>query len=1249
MDNIDYKKRPFRFPFDINPKIFIGLSIFFFIFSIKPVLDFFTQKNSKEIVKIIEHDITKKTKKIQTFISDKEIIKRIITKTTTNDDITKLTEYPFYFFILKNKKIHFWNNSILNPITDSITKAPFCTKTLNGIYYVQNWSINQEIIIQTFIPIKQEYGFFRHNKNLYNKLIANEKITTEIYDFSISTIKDAEILKIKNKPILYVKNKNTETEKYFNHSFWNLFFYMFFFIAFGVSIHTYFKVIIQYKSKVKIFIAQLILIFSIRAITYLFNFPINFSEFHIFNPDLFHLDFINISLGDFFINVCLFFWILEFYAINVQSSRKLFKSNLLSNLFFIPLVILLISINYYSVRLFNRVIESNINLEGTIQDIFSFPKFIAISSLLMLVICNVFLILICNRYFEKIYENGKIKFLLIALFSIGLYFVFKPENILIYILSNCWIMFVVYSFHIQEKTIKFDFSSIRLLLWIVFLSLTTSSLINYFVYKKNYTFIQNISIEVNNNRDTTLENKIKTIHENILTDSQIINLFLSDEEISRNELYDLIINKYIGKDFNHKDYLLNLYGYNPKSIVLYNKINFDLIDSNFQNHKAIAIDKHGKFLVSSNTPLLYISKIEIKKDNKIIGHIFFRIFKNHRALNSKLELLFPLSSKFNNVLNQTTFAIYENYQQTYNSGSSEFPIKINTNYLKKFNQDAKNISIKNKNKIFLIKTNMNILTMSVSLFTVIFIMFLAVIIIYIVGNIIARSNLNYYRILKLLNVNLRFRINFTFLIVVLMSFAAIWFFIINYYISISKENERAEILKSSTIIFKSIINGFKDLNQINKLNDIRNINKINNFKTSINRISTINNCEISFFDLNGLLVFNTDSLLYTTGLRNNLASPNYLFNDLSNLNLNTLVNEKIGKINYLAAYTPIYNQNNKLIGFLKCYYLKTNNNILKQTSNVLIYLSNIFLIVFALSIIITYLITSFLTTSFTKVVKQFTKINLNTSNEPLQWKYNDEIGILVMEYNRMLKKLEFNSLLLAKNNRELAWREMAKQVAHEIKNPLTPMKLSLQMLERAMKNNSPNFKDLAKNMLDNLIEQINNLETIAINFGQFAKMPEMNATENSLIEILKISTGIYNSNEDLEFHFILPFHDYIIFADKEKIIRVITNLFQNAVQSIPNNKKGKISLITSKIKNNMIRISVEDNGSGIPDEIAQKVFEPNFTTKSSGTGLGLAMCKDIIEQINGNIHFSTIIDKGTIFNIDLPIKESLTETEIDEI
>jgi signal transduction histidine kinase len=267
------------------------------------------------------------------------------------------------------------------------------------------------------------------------------------------------------------------------------------------------------------------------------------------------------------------------------------------------------------------------------------------------------------------------------------------------------------------------------------------------------------------------------------------------------------------------------------------------------------------------------------------------------------------------------------------------------------------------------------------------------------------------------------------------------------------------------------------------------------------------------------------------------------------------------------------------------------------------------------------------------------EVNLEKRNEEIVWNRQDEIGELVNEYNKMVKKLDVSAQMLAKSEREGAWREMARQVAHEIKNPLTPMKLNLQYLQRAIDNNSPEVKNISLYVASILLEQIEHLSQIASDFAQFANIGN---ARNQLFDVnntLENVATLYSANEKVKTITNLYPYELLIEGDKTQINRLFTNLIQNAVQAVPDSRKAVIE-ITSKLVANKATVSIKDNGIGIAAEMYSKIFTPNFTTKTSGTGLGLAMCKGIVEKMNGTIWFETQEEKWTVFFVELPIVEA---------
>nr|MBS0037506.1 HAMP domain-containing histidine kinase [Saprospiraceae bacterium] len=321
---------------------------------------------------------------------------------------------------------------------------------------------------------------------------------------------------------------------------------------------------------------------------------------------------------------------------------------------------------------------------------------------------------------------------------------------------------------------------------------------------------------------------------------------------------------------------------------------------------------------------------------------------------------------------------------------------------------------------------------------------------------------------------------------------------------------------------------------------------------------------------------------------------------------------------FLIGQDPVYRH--KSIGFTD--FLST--------------LLNVYLFLFLLSGVLAFVFSEGITQPLVKLRESLNKIKLGTENEPLEWDNEDEIGVLIKDYNRIIKEINESVKLLAITEREVAWREMAKQVAHEIKNPLTPMKLSIQHLQFASGRDRGDIKPLIDRTSATLIEQIDNLSRIASEFSNFAKMPEAQNEKVNLNDVVRSAHDLFRNREDMNIELVLPIDDIYVFADKNYLIRVLTNLMKNSLQAIPMDRRGKITIKLHR-KREVVLIQVEDNGTGIPEEMQDKVFKPNFTSKNSGTGLGLAISQNIVEAFHGRIFFETVPDEGTSFFVELPL------------
>jgi signal transduction histidine kinase len=413
---------------------------------------------------------------------------------------------------------------------------------------------------------------------------------------------------------------------------------------------------------------------------------------------------------------------------------------------------------------------------------------------------------------------------------------------------------------------------------------------------------------------------------------------------------------------------------------------------------------------------------------------------------------------------------------------------------------------------------------------------------------------------------------------------------------------------------------------------------VNNLRETVNRLSDIHATDVNIYDLDGNLKVSSLPLPYTKGIVSKKMDPVAFFhlNELKDVQYSQ--EQMIGSLEYLSNYVPVRDESGKEYAFLNIPYFESQNNLQDEISNFLVTIINLNAFIFLIAGIIALFIANRITRSFSVISNKMKELNLQKTNEEIVWTRRDEIGELVNEYNKMVHKLDVSAQLLAKSEREGAWREMARQVAHEIKNPLTPMKLNLQYLQMAIDNNSPGVKKISAYVANILLEQIDHLSKIASDFAQFANIGN---SKNLLFDVnatLQNVASLYSTNDHLQVNTKLHQGEIIIEADKTQINRLFTNLLQNAAQAIPEGRQGVIE-IESKLVENRVRVSVRDNGNGIPLQMQQKIFIPNFTTKTSGTGLGLAMCKGIVEKMNGKIWFETKEGEWTVFYVELPVVE----------
>ena len=395
--------------------------------------------------------------------------------------------------------------------------------------------------------------------------------------------------------------------------------------------------------------------------------------------------------------------------------------------------------------------------------------------------------------------------------------------------------------------------------------------------------------------------------------------------------------------------------------------------------------------------------------------------------------------------------------------------------------------------------------------------------------------------------------------------------------------------------------------------------------------------DANLYSSTGDLVYTTQEDLGRIGVVPAKMNPSALFALRQGMQPEAVETEQIGGLSFFTKYLPLRDGQNQLRGFLGVPYNLAQRNVGVEVSDFIGLLASVYVFLLLMAFGITFLLARSITRPVTMIAEKIRELQLQDKNALLEYKGDaqDEVSDLIGEYNRMVDKLEASKVQMVRLEREGAWREMARQVAHDIKNPLTTMKLSMQQLER-VSNNPEQAAAYLRKAITRLIEQIDSLAQIASEFSMFANIDIRQRDPVGLNEMVENVFDLFSEQRSVDLKLLLPAERFTILGDKNHLIRVFNNLIINAIQAIPSDREGKIR-VTLFQQDRMAVVKISDNGGGIPPEIRARVFEPNFTTKTSGSGLGLAICRKIIEGHDGNILFETRDNEGTDFFVELPI------------
>jgi len=1189
----------------------------------------------------LEKRLHEKEKFVRDYLSDTSNIntlKQAHTNSQVGLDLIKdfRDNKRIYVFTYENHNLIFWGENRICPNSDAGLKVGSNRiKTQNGWYEAIKHQSGSFSVVMA-IPIKAEFKF----QNTYLKNVFDEDLISD-NNLEIAGLDDKKTYNVKNLDgdfIISVKLKPSITNTFYSAlelCMWLLT------ALFATLFVNFVCIFIATKGHIKTAVSLFFIYFlAFRLLT--LYFPYLDTEFNLslFSGRHFNDGFFLPSLGDFLINSIVVSWFLAFIY-NYRKELKIIEQPISKAAGIIIFSLLGLIVYFVASQLsdlfYALIIKSSINFDLT--NILNLTAHSWISILILYISAfNLYLLLeiilsigdklpVSNKLRLKIFINGVVILLLIHLL-VG--------EVNAYIPLFCAILFIRgYSFY----TKKSNYRLVIFLFCVLVFSIIASIKLSSFQFEKEREQRKVVAYKLESADDPNAVLLFMSLEQEISNDDMIKEYFRTDDA-SKDKLDENLKKLYF-------DGYLSRYEF--ETYTFYPGMEYSSADSSqIRGYKDLVMA--GSIKVSENFYRVnntfgfqnYFAILPVTDSGDHIGTIILTLtsktFKNPGTLP---EVLIDSKMNTDKELSNYSFAFYldghllnQNGSYTYNLVNDDFPGKINQFIFIEKNDYSHVLYQSNSKKLIVVSRPTTTLIMKLAsvsfMFLVMIILTMFMTVIYQLWvtfhdeRFITEHNgwsalLSRHKILykTRIQASLVAAIVFTLLIVSIIT-----------YFSISSQFKKE--LEADVI---------HQANQVNlglEKNKIFKNGKLLENEDILRTFSEVNATDLALFDVNGKLLFTTQYKIYDNGfIEPRMNAVAFLY--LKGLQRSELLNEeRIGRLDFITAYRPLRNARNETIAYLGIPKFSFEHDYDMRIGQYLNTLINVYALVLIVIALFAIFLANQITFPLTLVSKSLSEISIDGKNEPIKWKSNDEIGSLIKEYNNMIMALEESAQKLARSERESAWREMAKQVAHEIKNPLTPLKLGVQLLEKSWREEDPNFSKKFERFSKSFIEQIESLALIASEFSNFAKLPDTPFSRIDLVEIIKRSIEIYDNSEDLTITFKYGNPEVIVNGSRDHLLRIFNNLLKNALEAIPSGVKGKIDVVL-EVQGQGALIMLSDNGRGIPEDLKDKIFNPNFTTKSSGTGLGLAFVKQAVENMLGTINFTTEQEKGTTFFIRVPL------------
>jgi two-component system, NtrC family, nitrogen regulation sensor histidine kinase NtrY len=1137
--------------------------------------------------------------------------------------------------IFNKDSLVFWsdNNTLLLNKAIPFDKPIFVKELIDdGVYYkkkIGNDTTNNTFIIAK-INLKKNYT--QKNSYLVSSFF-DGKLFDKKWALEATKINEKNIeVQYKNTILYYLDFSNFDA---INSVSLSELFVMLPFIGFLLFLFFVSGLLSKFINKYVLFVAVIAIVFGLRYVQNFATFQVGVTNSNLFNPAIFAQDYIMKSLGDVLFNLIILGLLCFYFFYKIHYIPPISKVTFTTVLKAVLLVFFTISMDIYLYFLGKSIVlNSNIHFDITLFTTNNSNTLIAIACITIIV----FLMFIIGIYLVRSileYVNGNLKYYF-GITIISIVFEFIMFRYFCTSVQYIDYFFVLYSsiFNVlmilpwfRKVNGPFNFESLLIIL-LVAVSAT------FFVFQisknNNKSVYDNFANNLLPNRNISEEKKLGKI---------ISNAFLAIQS-SHEPDSTLISNSIVSAVSSNKQVNYN-YSYYYKIVGPNASTNLP-IKYQFDFEKLIAkaessLDVKDLYYVNVN----FNGPQYVSKCTTAINQIVYFVVINE-ALNN-----FTNISVFNNIEKDFNFfnemfdvGFYENDYRVLQTSNADFPYKLDSALIKetkKLNQKFQ-YHTNNYGQSLLVSLKENsLIKFSIIFFFLFLFVFLFVYSFFIIL-FLYKSNYNYKAFRKLLSTDLKFNFLASFIVVEIIALFFLSYLSLRVFDATNTENIEKKLFEKTEIVTKAMQQWYNTntTEQNIKFDEAMLQNQLQN-------LSQNQNIKFDFFNTQGHLIFASDKSIFTYHTIGEQLNAQVFFNTKNSSLGYQVLNENLNNLKYKCAYTKILNRVGQVAYYLRLADYNSNIDVSYNKAKFKAILYNIFLLLLIFTAFLSFILSRFLFRKLNVLTSKFKSFSIqgNNANEYIQWPYNDEIGTLVKQYNIMVANVKTSADKMVLQEKELAWREMAKQVAHEIKNPLTPIKLTLQNLQNSIARNDKNVLEKTKNAANSILLQIEQLNTIAGTFSEFATLPSIVNSEfvlNDLLqEVVMLNKNTKEGTIDLEY--ISWPTPLLMHQDKMLIRRVLNNVLSNAFQSFVDDSKGEIQ-IRLVLHNLQARIAIKDNGMGINDEVRKNIFQPYFTTKNSGTGLGLAMCKEIISKMNGDIWYESEVNKGTTFYIDLPLQNT---------